>query len=124
MSHLPKATETVLGHLVYRIEEGLQEHAHKVGMAMEEHEAFGVSYVESPLIRSLIVWTAKQLDSEGLRLTELPMGGASLAHDHDGMTRGFRMRHATRNARGELVVLVSSDSIVGKPGDPTLFDDE
>ncbi len=126
MSHdLPESTSSRLTALVRGVEERLQAEGHKVGSVMAEHPAFDAKYVESPLVRALIGWSARLLAVNGLVLEVLPNGGVTVSHVHDDIERSFRLRRARRDAYGRLLVTVSSDSLLTtRAKDPTLFDDE
>lgn len=113
MSHrLPKPVLDDLGSFVVSVEDRLQAEGHKVSVAMAEHTAFGVGWVETDLTRALICETARSLGGSRFRPDELGNGGVELVHVHRGVERRFRLRRAKRDAYGALQVVVNSDSIL------------
>lgn len=128
MSH--RLPEPVLGDLhlfAAGVEDRLQADAHKVTVAVGEHPAFNVRWVETDLTRALICDTAGVLGASRFRVEELGNGGVELRHVYGGVERRFRLRRAERNASGFLRVMSNSDSILtgaARETEATLFDTE
>lgn len=122
---LPQPVFDNLQHAACQMEEGLQAQAHTVDQAVRTNGSFNTNWVESGLIRAVIAGLAQHVGSADLRIDDLGMGGVEVVNTYKGVERRFRMRKARRNRRGNLVVTVSSDSMLTLIArDPTLFDDE
>jgi hypothetical protein len=126
MSHrLPEPVISDLHLFAVGVEEQLQADAHKVTVAVGEHSAFNVRWVENDLTRALICATACARGAGRFRVEELGNGGVDLSHAYGGVERMFRLRSATRDASGFLRVMSNSDSILtgaARQTEATLFD--
>jgi hypothetical protein len=126
MSHpLPEQVRLGLQYLFCAVEERLQAETHTVGLAIESNpNAFDNGWVESHLSRAVIAQAAFSVDGGALHRKELPNGGVEITSRDNGIERRFRLRRATKDKYGGLIVRTSSDGILGlAASDPTLFDD-
>ena len=113
MSHrLPKPVVTDLHLLATGVEDRLQSDAYRVGVAVGEHPAFNVRWVETDLTRALICNSACMLGVSRFKVHDLGNGGVELRQVVDGVDRRFRLRRAERDAHGLLRVMSNSDSIL------------
>ncbi len=126
MSHcLPERVLHDLHLFAAGVEDRLQADGHKVAVAVGEHPAFNVRWVEMDLTRALISSTACMLGASRFLVHDLGNGGVELRQIHGGVERRFRLRRAQRNAHGSLRVMSNSDSILtgaARETELTLFD--
>lgn len=111
--------------LVVGLEDRLQADAHTVSVAIGEHSAFNVRWIETHLTRALISDAATLVGEKRFRTHDLGNGGVELVHLLGGVERRFRLRRGQRDAYGVLQVMSNSDSILtdaARAVDATLFD--
>ncbi len=123
MNSLPAIVERRLQGVVTLLDEGLQARVHAIHEARRTDRAFRRPFTASPLLRALLCDLLGDLGSSVVRVDELGNGGCEVVMFDDGVERRFRLKLASRDQYGRLVVTASSDSILTTaPRPPELFD--
>jgi hypothetical protein len=122
---LPEPVVKMLMPIARGIDEGLQAESHNVSTAMAVHAAFDQSYVDTDLTRALVCSLVRTSATPGVLIHDLPNGGCEAQIVYEGVERLFRLKRATRDQDGRLVVKASSDSLLTHRARALkLFDDD
>jgi hypothetical protein len=108
-----------LDFIADELREAFSERGHRVDVALEADPAFGSGRSRSSLMNDLVIDAVSRSAGKvgGVYFQPVNSSGRELM----GVRHRYRIRRAKRDAEGDLIIEVSSDSSLGLEEEPTLF---
>jgi hypothetical protein len=108
-----------LDFIAAELREAFSERGYRVDVALEADEAFGSGSSRSSLMRDLVMDAVSRSASRAGDIYFRPVNGAG--RELVGARHRYRIRRAKRDAEGNLIVEVSSESTLALEEEPALF---
>jgi len=108
-----------LDFIADELREAFSERGHRVDVALEADPAFGSGRSRSSLMNDLVIDAVSRSAGKVGGVYFQPVNGSG--RELMGVRHRYRIRRAKRDAEGDLIIEVSSDSSLGLEEEPTLF---